>query len=197
MKTCPACNRQNPADALICSSCGERLGIESGWEKTRIRTLQSGDFAPGSSIADRYETVKEIGRGGMGVVYLTQDMWLEGRQMALKMIHPELVELPEARQRFKQEVNTCLDLMHTNIVRVHNLEEWEGLQFFTMEYVGGQSLQTLIAQRKPKKPPFTLSETAAVIIPLLDALSYAHQHTIHRDIKPDNIVVIAEFPRSK
>ncbi len=85
-------------------------------------------------MANRYEIVQELGRGGMGMVYLVQDEWLESREVALKMIHPQLVELPEARQRFRQEVSTCLDLLHPNIVRVHNLEEWHGLQFFTMEY---------------------------------------------------------------
>ena len=194
MKTCPACKHQNLADALICESCGDSLGIGSGWEKTTIRGTHLEAFAPGYLVAERYEIVKEIGRGGMGVVYRVRDTRLQSREMALKMIHPQLVELPEAQQRFEQEVNTCLDLLHSNIVRVHNLEEWQGQQFFTMEYISGRSLQELIAERKPQKPPFTLSEAAAIILPVLDALSYAHQYTIHRDIKPDNIIVIGDFP---
>jgi len=194
MKTCPACSHQNPADALICESCGDRLEIRSGWEKTTIRDSHLEAFAPGYMVADRYEIIREIGRGGMGVVYQVRDTRLGSREMALKMIHPQLVELPEARQRFKQEVSTCLDLLHSNIVRVHNLEEWQGLQFFTMEYITGRSLHELIAERKSKKPPFSMSEAAAIITPLLDALAYAHQYTIHRDIKPDNIIVIGDFP---
>ena len=63
-----------------------------------------------------------------------------------------------------------------------------------MEYVTGRSLQALIAERRSQKPPFNLSEKAAVIIPLLEALSYAHQYTIHRDVKPDNIIVLGNFP---
>lgn len=151
-------------------------------------------YAPGFLVAGRYEIVKEIGRGGMGVVYRVKDRMLQNREMALKMIHPQLVELPEARQRFEQEVNTCLDLLHPNIVRVHNLDEWQGQQFFTMEYIAGRSLQELIAERKSQKQPFTLSETAVIILPVLDALAYAHQYTIHRDIKPDNIIVAGDFP---
>ena len=194
MKTCPGCNHQNSADAMICESCGYRFDNSSGWAKTKIRDVDLEAFAPGYLVADRYEIVREIGRGGMGVVYLVRDMRLQSREMALKIIHPQLVELPEARQRFEQEVNTCLDLLHSNIVRVHNLEEWQGLQFFTMEYITGRSLQALIAERRSQKPPFNLSETAAVIIPLLEALSYAHQYTIHRDVKPDNIIVLGDFP---
>ena len=194
MKTCAACNHQNSVDALICESCGDRLEISSGWEKTTIRSTHVEAFAPGYLVAGRYEIEKEIGRGGMGVVYRVKDIMLQSREMALKMIHPQLVELPEARQRFEQEVNTCLDLLHPNIVRVHNLEEWQGLKFFTMEYIAGRSLQELIDERKAKRPPFTLSETAAIILPLLDALASAHQYTIHRDIKPDNIIVIGNFP---
>ena len=123
MRTCPACGHQNLADALICGSCGHRFEISSGWEKTTIRGTHLEVFAPGSLVAERYEIIREIGRGGMGVVYQVRDTRLGGREMALKMIHPQLVELPEARQRFEQEVNTCLDLLHPNIVRVHNLEE--------------------------------------------------------------------------
>ncbi len=145
-------------------------------------------------IAGRYEVVKELGQGGMGVVYLVKDIRLQNRLAALKMIHPQLVENPQARQRFEQEVGTCLDLMHPNIVRVHNLDEWQRLQYFTMEYVEGQSLRQLIKERKAKNPPFTLSETVAVITPLLEALSYAHRHTIHRDIKPENMIVTGELP---
>jgi len=194
MATCPSCNHQNIANALICESCGDRLEIGSGLENTIIRGTHVEAFVPGHLVADRYEIVKEIGRGGMGVVYRVQDSRLGSREMALKMIHPQLVELPEAKQRFEQEVNTCLDLLHPNIVRVHDLEEWHGLRFFTMEYITGRSLQELIAERKSKKPPFTLSETAAVITLVLDALAYAHQYTIHRDIKPDNIIVMGDFP---
>lgn len=194
MKFCPACNHQNPDDAISCGSCGDRLVISSDLQKTIIRGTQPEAFAPGYLVADRYEILKEIGRGGMGVVYRVKDTRLLNREMALKMIHPQIVELAEARQRFEQEVNTCLDLLHPNIVRVHNLEELEGLQFFTMEYITGRNLQELIAERRSKKPPFTLFEIEAIIAPVLDALSYAHQFTIHRDIKPDNIIVIGDFP---
>jgi len=194
MKSCPACSHQNPADALICESCGDPIEIRAGGEKTTIRGTHVEAFAPGYLVANRYEIVKEIGRGGMGVVYRARDTMLQSREMALKMIHPQLVELPEARQRFEQEVSTCLDLLHSNIVRVHNLEEWQGLQFFTMEYIAGRSLQELIAERKSQKQPFTLSEAASIITPLLEALAYAHKYTIHRDIKPDNIIIIGDFP---
>lgn len=95
--------------------------------ETWIRDTDIEAFAPGYLVAEPYEVVREIGRGGMGVVYLVRDLRLQSRQMALKMIHPELVELAEARQRFEQEVNTCLDLLHANIVQVHNFEEWQGL----------------------------------------------------------------------
>jgi len=127
MKTCPACNHQNPDDTRICKSCGNRLENSAGWGKTRIRDADIEAFAAGYLVADRYEIVSEIGIGGMGVVYRVRDTRLQSREMALKMIHPQLIELPEAKQRFEQEVNTCLDLLHPNIVRVHNLEEYENI----------------------------------------------------------------------
>jgi len=127
MKTCPACNHQNPDDTRICKFCGNRLENSAGWGKTRIRDADIEAFAAGYLVADRYEIVSEIGIGGMGVVYRVRDTRLQSREMALKMIHPQLIELPEAKQRFEQEVNTCLDLLHPNIVRVHNLEEYENI----------------------------------------------------------------------
>jgi serine/threonine protein kinase len=194
MKDCPACLRANPEDVRFCSSCGYDLRSDIPGDKTKIAETPVTQFSTGNQIANRYEVVKELGRGGMGVVYLVKDTRLQNRQVALKMIHPQLVENPQARQRFEQEVGTCLDLMHPNIVRVHNLEEWQGHQYFTMEYIPGRSLREMITERKDKNSSFTLPEAVLIISSLLDALSYAHKFTIHRDIKPENIVVIGRFP---
>ncbi|MCD4674875.1 MAG: PEGA domain-containing protein [Desulfobacula sp.] len=134
----------------------------------------------------------------MGIVYLVKDSKLRGREAALKMTHPELVSNEEAKQRFKDEVILCLELLHPNIVRVNNLDEWNNQLYFTMEYIPGKSLRQVIDERKDKTPPyFSLKESIQIINPILDALSYAHQTTIHRDIKPENILIQGDLPDIK
>ena len=195
MKECPACFHENPDDAKVCQSCQTEFDTEFGSEGTRIAPVGITAFSEGDLIAGRYRVVRELGRGGMGMVNLAKDSRLRDRQIALKMIHPNLVAHPEARQRFEDEVIVCLELQHPNIVHVYHLDEWEGYQFFTMEYIDGLSVREWMNRRKENKPPFTLREVVSVIDPLLVALSYAHQlDAIHRDVKPENIMIMGEFP---
>ncbi|MCD4678710.1 MAG: SUMF1/EgtB/PvdO family nonheme iron enzyme [Desulfobacula sp.] len=197
MKTCPQCGKQNKQETSTCENQDCLYSFDSGLDsqKTELYASEKPSFAKGSFISGRYEIVKELGRGGMGIVYLVKDIKLRGRQVALKMIHPELVSHEEAKQRFIDEVLLCLDLHHPNIVIVYPLEESEQSLFFTMEYIPGKSLRQVIDERKDNTPPFfTLQETVQVINPVLDALSYAHKTTIHRDIKPENIIFQGGFP---
>ena len=199
MKECPACFHENPDEAKVCQNedCSYEFDSKFGHEETKISTADATGFSAGSLIAGRYRVVRELGRGGMGVVYLTKDTVLRDREMALKMIHPNLVAHPEARQRFEDEVILCLELLDRNIVRVYHLDQWEGFRFFTMEYVDGLSLREWLTLRKNDRPPFTLPEVIAVIDQVLSALSYAHRYIIHRDITPENIIITGEFPGVK
>jgi hypothetical protein len=90
MKTCPACHQRNSDEALTCTSFS--FSFQASFKPTDIDTAQSESsaFSPADLIANRYEVVKELGRGGMGVVYLVKDTQLQNRQVALKMIHCEL-----------------------------------------------------------------------------------------------------------
>jgi len=92
----------------------------------------------GITVAERYKIKREIGRGGMGIVYLAHDRTLE-REVALKVIPYELCQDPRAVKNLKRETNIALELSHPDIVRIHNLETWEGQAFVTMEYVRGGS----------------------------------------------------------
>ncbi|MFH2093540.1 MAG: bifunctional serine/threonine-protein kinase/formylglycine-generating enzyme family protein [Pseudomonadota bacterium] len=200
MKLCPVCGTQNQDAAATCENPDCQYGFDSSMNSpgTKLFEKQVVSFSDGSFIAERYEIVRELGRGGMGVVYLVKDSKLRGREVALKMTHPELISHDEARQRFEDEVILCLDLLHPNIVRVNNLDEWNNCLYFTMEYIPGKSLRQVIDERKEKISPFfTLQETILVINPVLEALFYAHQTTIHRDIKPENILIQGDFPDIK
>ncbi|MEW5911076.1 MAG: bifunctional serine/threonine-protein kinase/formylglycine-generating enzyme family protein [Thermodesulfobacteriota bacterium] len=163
--------------------------------------VHDGGFAPlsdlgdGEVIAGRFEVVRELGRGGMGQVLLVRDRLLKGQEVALKLISPELVALPEAQDRFAQEVLAARLLSHPNIVKVHDSHEFEGRRFFTMEYVSGRSLRELLEERRGADQVFKFEEALSLLLPVLDALGHAHgQGVIHRDLKPDNVVVTGEYP---
>lgn len=195
MKYCPACMQENADNAAVCSSCGYAFDSTVNSAGTRVvDSRPQSQFDSGDIIAGRYQVERVLGQGGMGMVYLARDRELRNREIALKMIHPHLIAQAEARQRFEDEVIICQELLHTGIVRVHDLKRWDDLRFFTMEYIDGHSLRHWINQRKGNTPPFTFPEVMAVINPLLDALAYAHRFTVHRDIKPENIMILGSFP---
>jgi serine/threonine protein kinase/pimeloyl-ACP methyl ester carboxylesterase len=130
----------------------------------------------------------EIGRGGMGVVYLAQDTTL-GRSVAIKSLPAEVMEDPKVRSRFLQEAKLLASLNHPNIAAIHEeLEETEGAVYLVLEYVPGQTL----GERIPEGG-FTLKETLSIACEIADAVSYAHDKgVIHRDLKPGNIKITPE-----
>jgi formylglycine-generating enzyme required for sulfatase activity/tRNA A-37 threonylcarbamoyl transferase component Bud32 len=141
--------------------------------------------------------VRELGCGGMGVVYLVRDRLLRGKEFALKAISPTLVDHPEARDRFVREVLAAQELAHESIIRVFGLDEEAGQPFFTMDYVPGRSLRELMEERKKESRTFSLEEANKIMQPVLSALEYAHSRrpiVVHRDVKPENIMVTGEFP---
>ncbi len=133
----------------------------------------------------QYEVEKEIGRGGMGIVYKGRDKRLK-RPVAIKLLPPELAFRSEIRSRFLREAEMAAQLSHPHIVPIYSVDEREGLVYFVMALVEGENLATRIAQRGPIAP----DETRRILREVGDALAYAHaQNTVHRDIKPDNILI--------
>jgi Tol biopolymer transport system component len=131
-----------------------------------------------------YRIVREIGAGGMGVVYQAEDITL-GRQVALKILPPELAADDDRRLRFAREARAVAALNHPNIVTVHSVEESGGIHFITMELVKGKTL----AETLPRQG-FALGRFFEIAIPLVDAVSAAHQQGIaHRDLKPANVMI--------
>ena len=141
---------------------------------------------PGTLFANRYEVKDLIGMGGMGVVYRAFDRELE-EAVAIKTVRPEaLAGDGVALERFKQEIRLARKIAHRNVVRTHDLGEVNGMYYLTMEYVEGTSLKQLIGTRGPLPVPVTLT----IGKQLCRALEVAHEQVvIHRDIKPQNIVV--------
>jgi HAMP domain-containing protein/predicted Ser/Thr protein kinase len=141
---------------------------------------------PGSVFAGRYEVKEVLGAGGMGVVYRAFDREL-AEPVAIKTLRPDtLAGDPVALERFKQEIRLARKITHRNVVRTYDLGEVSGMYYLTMEFVEGTSLKQLIQSRGRLPVPVTLT----VGKQLCRALEVAHeQGVIHRDIKPQNIVV--------
>ncbi len=128
--------------------------------------------------------VEKIGAGGMGVVYKARDTHLD-RYVAIKVLPAEKVADPDRKRRFAQEAKAASALNHPNIIHVYDIDQAEGIDFISMEYVDGRTLGQLIP---PKGMP--LSETVKYAVQIADALAAAHTAGIvHRDLKPANVMV--------
>ncbi len=136
-----------------------------------------------SGLADRYAIKEELGRGGMGTVYLAEDL-KHRRQVAIKVLQPDLSSVlgPE---RFHREIEIAAGLSHPGILPLHDSGEADGLLYYVMPYLEGDSLKDRLAKEKQ----LSLEDSVAIITDVAEALAFAHAHgVVHRDIKPDNIM---------
>ena len=144
------------------------------------------------ALAGRYSILREAGRGGMGVVYLAREVHLD-RLVAIKLLPPERAQRPELRERFVREARIAAKLSHPHIIPIHAVDQIDGFVFFVMSYVEGETL----AERIRTRGPVSASDGVRMLREVAWALAYAHaQGVVHRDVKPDNILIEASTGRA-
>src|SRR6186713_3468683 len=155
-------------------------------------TLPSAEFLDlQAALAGEYSLQRELGRGGMGVVYLARDVQLD-RDVAIKVL-PTHLATAAARERFLREARTAAGLSHPHIVPIHRVGEAGGFVFFVMSYVEGETLGERLRTRGPLPP----ADATRVLREVAWALAYAHgRGIVHRDVKPDNILRAAGTGRA-
>jgi hypothetical protein len=181
--SCPSCGAGLPPSARFCPSCGAPAPREEATDDPLRARLEA-------AIGFQYRIERPLGRGGMGAVYLAHELALD-RPVAIKVLPPE-GDATERRERFRREARLAARLNHPNIVPLYTFGEVGGLAYFVMGYVPGESLGTLVKRRGRLEP----EEARSILRQVADALDYAHrQGVIHRDIKPDNVLLDAETGR--
>jgi serine/threonine-protein kinase len=185
--------REHPelASAVKCLDALENLAQPKG-EKTSLANKNSTleEIVPAAAFPrafGNYELIGELGRGGMGVVYKAKQQELD-RVVALKMILQRHLASPEVVRRFQSEAKSAAKLRHSHIVQIHEVGQLHGQDFFTMEYIEGESLaQRLIGRR------LDIPAAVQIVAAIARAVDYLHkQGIVHRDLKPSNILLDAD-----
>jgi eukaryotic-like serine/threonine-protein kinase len=166
-------------------------GAEASWRSTRLSR-----FLPGDVIGDRFLTIRFIARGGMGEVYEVQDRFLESVHVALKMILPKFASDHDTKRRFQQEVLLARKVTHPNLCPIYDIfhcnEPAPPFSFLTMRLLPGRSL----AEKLVKTPSLPPEEAMAVFRQMADGLAALHAGgIIHRDIKPNNVMLDGVGPK--
>src|SRR3981081_3827422 len=159
----------------------------TGWDVSAVETLRA-------ALADRYTIEREIGAGGMATVYLARDI-RHRRQVALELLDPELVAVIGG-ERFLAEIEVTANLQHPHLLPLFDSGEADGLLYYVMPYIDGESLRAKLTREKQ----LPVDEAVHIATAVASALDYAHRHgVIHRDLKPENILlhdgqpVVADF----
>ena len=214
--TCPTCgalfkrrqSREKKHPLAFCAYCGNRLHMPSQAEKKRDEFEEKfssiclpSELAPqGAEIQmtiGQYQVLKNIGKGGMGEVFLAYDT-VSGRKIALKRIRQDLVSHPQLQNRFLREARITSQLTHPTIVPIYSIHHQDQLVYYTMPFVEGETLRQMLRKAKdaekkhdaPKDPHSSIPALIRIFLQVCQACAYAHHlGVLHRDLKPENFIV--------
>ena len=199
MMECLKCHTPLPDGSKFCYACGADVTgggtLGSGGAGTEGLMIRLQRLVEG-----KYKVERMVGKGGMGAVFLAHDLTLE-REVAIKVLPPDISMDEHIVKRFQQEAKTAAKLDHTNIIPIYRVESEGGLNYFVMKYIAGTSLEDVLDQ----KQPLSIDYIQRVLWEAACALGHAHQRgVVHRDVKPANImfdhdgrVMLTDFGISK
>ncbi|MFP4082112.1 MAG: protein kinase domain-containing protein [Candidatus Aminicenantes bacterium] len=175
----------NPETATFCADCGTKLIAPNGIDVTKTLETPKEELTRGTTLADRYEIIEELGKGGMGRVYRVEDTKLK-QEVALKLIKPEIAKDKKTIERFRNELKTARMIAHKNVCRMFDLGEAEGAHFITMEYVRGEDLKSFIHRSGQLATGTAVKVAKQICEGLLEAHTLG---VVHRDLKSSNIMI--------
>ncbi len=187
---CPKCQAENPDDTLFCGKCGTKFETEEEVSSSPTKTIETPteELTRGSIIADRYEVIEELGKGGMGKVFRVEDKKIK-EEIALKLIKPEIAADKKTIERFSNELKFARKIAHRNVCKMYDLGEEEGTYYITMEYVPGEDLKSFIKRSRQ----LTVGTAISLAKQVSEGLSEAHRlGVVHRDLKPQNVMIDKE-----
>jgi len=183
-KRCPFCHEKILEAARKCKHCGE--WIEDPPETSSTGTLSSNpETLVRDAMSSEYDIQKELGRGGMAIVYKAVQENL-GREVALKVLPQGMTHDRKLLERFHREAKSAAQLNHPHIVTIFDEGELNGVHYMAMEYLNGRDLHEEVQE----KGPISAEQAVSMVAPVADALGYAHEEgTVHRDVKSSNVMV--------
>ncbi len=187
---CPECQFENPADTHFCGNCGTKIKSLDDVTDSHTKTsrIPIKDMDRGTTIANRYEIIEELGRGGMGNVYRVVDKKIN-EEMALKLLHPAIAAEEKTIARFKNELKLARKITHKNVCRMYDLNEEGGTPYITMEYVSGEDLKSMIKMTGQ----LSVGRAISIAKQICEGLAEAHHlGVVHRDLKSRNIMIDKE-----
>ena len=185
---CPKCQTENPDTQKFCGECATPLQPSKDIKVTETLETPKEELTRGTTLANRYEIIEELGKGGMGRVYRVEDTKLK-QEIALKLIKPEIAKDKKTIERFRNELKLAREIAHRNVCRMYDLNEEKGIHYITMEYVRGEDLRSLI--RRIGQLP--IGKSISVAKQICDGLAEAHRlGVVHRDLKSNNIMIDKE-----